>query len=168
MSKTAILLASLLALLSAPAFAQVIVTSRPVVTYYAPAATPIPATLPAVSYYTPGYSAYSTSRVVYDAPVTVSRPVTTYYAPLAEAVPVSSYYAPTYTVSPTTSYYSPVTSYYTPVTTSYYSPVTTYYGGTVATPVYGAPVSVGRSAYGTVRAYVPGQPIRNALRFSVP
>lgn len=163
MSKTALLLASLLALFSTPVFAQVIVTSRPVVTYYAPAATPIPA----VSYYSPGYSGYSTSRVVYDAPVTVSRPVTTYYAPLAEAVPVSSYYAPTYTVSPTTSYYSPVTSYYTP-TTSYYAPVTTYYGGTVAAPVYGAPVTVGRSAYGTVRAYVPGQPIRNALRFSVP
>lgn len=154
MSKTAILLASLLALLSTPVFAQVIVTSRPVVTYYAPAVTPIPATLPApaVTYYSPS-SVYTTSRVVYDAPVTVSRPVTTYYAPLAEAVPVTSYYAPTYTVAPTT---------------TYYAPVTTYYAGTVAAPVYTSPVVVGRSAYGTLRPYVPGQPIRNALRFSLP
>jgi hypothetical protein len=146
MSRTAILLASLLALFSTPLFAQVIVTSRPVVTYYAPAVTPVPA----VTYYSPS-SAYTTSRVVYDAPF-VSQPVTTYYAPLAEAVPVTSYYAPTYTVAPTT---------------TFYAPVTTYYGGTVA-PVYVPPVVVGRSAYGTLRPYVPGQPIRNALRFSLP
>lgn len=149
MSKTAILLAALLALFSTPAFAQVVVTSRPVVTYYTPAAT---LSAPVVTYYSPGYSTYS-SRVVYDAPVTVSRPVTTYYAPLAEAVPVTSYYAPTYTVAPTT---------------TYYAPVTTYYGGTMIAPVYSPSVTVGRSAYGTVRAYVPGQPVRNALRFSLP
>lgn len=150
MFKTAMLLAGLLAFTTAPAFAQVVVTSRPVVTYYAPVVTPIPATLPApvATYYTPAYSSYSTSRVVYDAPVTVSRPVTTYYAPLPEAVPVSSYYAPTYSVAPTT---------------TYFAPVTTYYGGTVAAPVYGSPVVVGRSAYGTLRPYVPGQPVRNTL-----
>ena len=105
------------------------------------------------TYYTPAYSSYTTSRVVYDAPVTVSRPVTTYYAPLPEALPETSYYAPTYTVQPTT---------------TYYTPVTTYYGGTVVTPVYGSPVVAGRSAYGTLRAYVPGQPVRNTLRFALP
>ena len=42
------------------------------------------------------------------------------------------------------------------------------YGGMVATPVYGSPVVAGRSAYGTLRAYVPGQPVRNTLRFAVP
>ena len=152
MSKTPLLLAALLAFVTAPAFAQVVVTSRPVVTYYAPAVTPIPATLPApvVTYYSP---TYTTSRVVYDAPVTVSRPVTTYYAPLPEAVPVSSYVAPTVTVVPTT---------------TYYAPVTTYYSGAVVAPVYGSPVAVGRSAYGTLRPYVPGQPVRNTLRFALP
>lgn len=152
MSKTPFLLAALLAFVTAPAFAQVVVTSRPVVTYYAPAVTSIPATLPApvVTYYSP---TYTTSRVVYDAPITVSRPVTTYYAPLPEAVPVSSYAAPTVTVAPTT---------------TYYAPVTTYYSGAVVAPVYGSPVTVGRSAYGTLRPYVPGQPVRNALRFSLP
>jgi len=147
MFKPSLLLASLLALVAAPAMAQVVVTSRPVVTYYAPAAV-LPA--PVVSYYTP---AYTTSRVVYDAPVTVSRPVTTYYAPLPEAVPVSSYIAPTVTAYPTT---------------AYYAPVTTYYGGAVVAPVYGSPVVVGRSAYGTLRPYVPGQPVRNTLRFALP
>lgn len=152
MSKTPFLLAALLAFVTAPAFAQVVVTSRPVVTYYAPAVTPIPATLPApvVTYYSP---TYTTSRVVYDAPVTVNRPVTTYYAPLPEAVPVSSYVAPTVTVAPTT---------------TYYAPVTTYYSGAVVAPVYGSPVTVGRSAYGTLRPYVPGQPVRNTLRFALP
>ena len=162
MSKTPLLLATLLAFVTAPAFAQVVVTSRPVVTYYAPVATPIPAVLPApvVTYYSP---TYSTSRVIYDAPVTVSRPVTTYYAPLPEAVPVSSYVAPTVMVAPTTSYYAPTTTYYAPITT-YYSG----YSGAVVAPVYGSPVTVGRSAYGTLRPYVPGQPVRNALRFSLP
>ena len=103
---------------------------------------------PVVSYYTPTYS----SRVVYDAPVVVGRPVTTYYAPLPEAIPVSSY------VAPTTTYYAPVTTYYGG----------TVYGSTVVTPSYASPVVVGRSAYGTLRPYVPGQPVRNALRFSLP
>ena len=164
MSKTPFLLAALLAFVTAPALAQVMVTSRPVVTYYAPAVTPIPSTLPApvVSYYSP---AYTTSRVIYDAPVTVSRPVTSYYAPLPEAVPVSSYVAPTVTVAPTTAYYAPTTSYYSPVTTYYTGGV--YSGGVVA-PVYGSPITVGRSAYGTLRPYVPGQPVRNTLRFALP
>jgi len=153
MSKTPFFVAALLALVTAPAFAQVVVTSRPVVTYYAPAVTPIPA--PVVTYYSPSYT---TSRVVYDEPVTVSRPVTTYYGPLPEAVPVSSYVAPTVAYAPTTTYYSPVTTYYSG---SYVAPV---YGSAV----YGSPVAIGRSAYGTLRPYVPGQPVRNALRFSLP
>ena len=73
MSKTAMLLATLLALVTAPSFAQVVVSSRPVVTYYAPAVATFPA--PVTTYYAPSYS---TSRVVYDAPVTVSRPVTSF------------------------------------------------------------------------------------------
>jgi hypothetical protein len=157
MSKTSLLLSSLLALVTPSLFAQVVVTSRPVVTYYAPAVTPIPATLPAPveTYYAP---AYTTRRVVYDAPVTVSRPVTTYYAPLPEAVRVDSYVAPTVMVAPST---------------AYYAPVTTYYGGTVVSPVYGSPVYgspvvVGRSAYGTFRPYIPGQPVRNTLRLAFP
>lgn len=152
MSKTSLLLAGLFALVTPSLFAQVVATSRPLVTYYAPAVTPIPATLPAPveTYYAP---AYTTSRVVYDAPVTVSRPVTTYYAPLPEAVRVDSYVAPTVMVAPTT---------------AYYAPVTTYYGGSVVAPVYGSPVVVGRSAYGTLRPYVPGQPLRNTLRFALP
>jgi hypothetical protein len=88
--------------------------------------------------------------VVYDAPVTTSRPVTTYYAPAAETLPVTSYYAPAYTV-PTTTYYAPVTTYYP-----------AYYPATVPSAV------IGRSAYGTLRPYVPGQPIRNTLRFALP
>ena len=144
MSRTTLFVASALALTVTPAFAQVVVTSRPVVTYYAPAAVPAPV----VSYETPVYS----SRVVYDAPVVVRRPVTTYYAPVSESVTVSSYVVPT---------------------TTYYTPVTTYYGGTVVTPAYVSPsyvspVVVGRSAYGTLRPYVPGQPVLNTLRFAVP
>ena len=108
-----------------------------------------------------------------------SRPVvTTYYAGAAVPAPVVSYYAPTVSylppslppsLPPITTYYGPstVTSYYSPqpFTTYYSSPVVTYYNGPV---VVGSPVVAGRSAYGTVRAYVPAQPVRNAMRFVVP
>ena len=62
---------------------------------------------------------------------------------------------------------------YVAPTTTYYAPVTTYYGGTVygstvVTPAYESPVVLGRSAYGTLRPYVPGQPVRNTLRFTLP
>jgi len=53
-------------------------------------------------------------------------------------------------------------------TTTYYAPMTTYYSGAVVAPIYGSPVTVGRSAYGTLRPYVPGQPVRNTLRFALP
>lgn len=141
MFKSIWLVAALLALVTSPVLAQVVVTSRPVVTYYAPTVVSAPQMVE--TYYTP---AYSTSRVVYDTPVTTSRPITTYYAPAAETLPVTSYYAPAYTVP----------------TTAYYAPVTTYYPATVVA----SPVVIGRSAYGTLRPYVPGQPVRNTLRFA--
>ena len=145
MTRTALVLASLLAIWVSPSFAQVVI-SRPVVTYYTPAA-------PVVSYYTPARAAtYYSPTVEYAAPVSVSR--ATYYAPAIETAPVTTYYAP-------------ATSYVVP-TTTYYSPVTTYYGGTVVAPVYAPSVVVGRSAYGTFRPYVPGQPVRNTLRFALP
>ena len=107
-----------------------------------------------------------------------SRPVaTTYYAGAAVPAPAVSYYAPAYgtlppslppSLPPITTYYGPstVTSYYSPQPfyTYYSAPVTTYYSPVVV----GAPVVAGRSAYGTVRAYVPGQPVRNSMRFVVP
>ena len=142
MNRTSLTIAGLLALCASPAFAQVIVSS-PVVTYYSPA--------PVVTTYSP--TVVASPVVSYSAPVTVSRPVTTYYAPA---------------VSPVTTYYAPAPTYVAP-TTAYYAPVTTYYGGPVVTPtVVGRPVVVGRSAFGTLTPYVPGQPVRNALRFSLP
>jgi hypothetical protein len=97
-------------------------------------------------------------------------------------VVTNSFYAPARTtalyapaVAPvTTAYYAPAVA---PVTTAYYapavSPVTAYYAPAAAvavpTPLVAArPVTVGRSAYGTLRAYVPGQPVRNSLRFLFP
>jgi hypothetical protein len=108
-----------------------------------------------------------------------SSPVrTTYYAGAAVPAPVVSYYSPTVSylppslppnLPPITTYYGPstVTSYYSPQPfyTYYSSPVVSYYAPTSA---YYSPVIAGRSAYGTVRAYVPGQPVRNTLRYSVP
>jgi hypothetical protein len=135
MTRTTLILASLLALWAAPAFAQVIV-SPPVVTYYSPSA-------PVVTSYSP--SVYSST--------VVRSPVTTYYSPAVAA--------------PLTTYYSPAQSYVAP-TTSYYAPVSTYYGGSVVTPAVGQPVTVGRSVYGTLTPYVPGQPVRNTVRFAVP
>jgi hypothetical protein len=98
---------------------------------------------PVVSYYAP-----SGPVVAYGVPTVAAAPlpVTTYYAPAA--VPVTTYYAPT------TAYYAPAT--------------TTFYGGTVVAPVFARPVTVGSSLYGTLRPYVPGQPVRNTLRFFVP
>jgi hypothetical protein len=120
MTRTTFIFASLLAIWAAPVFGQVVVTSRPVVTYYSPAA-PVVVSRPV----------YAAPVVPYAAPVTVSRPVTTYYAPAVTA-PVSTYYAPA--------------SYAVP-TTSYYAPVTTYYGGPVVTPAFGQRVWVRRPVY---------------------
>jgi len=94
------------------------------------------------------------------APVTSYSPVvtpvrTTYYTPLnGYAAPVTSYYGSgTSYYSPTTSYYAPTTAYYAPATTSYYAPTTAYYNGAVVRPTY---------------EYVPGQPVRNAVRAILP
>ena len=68
----------------------------------------------------------------------------------SSSAPVTSYYAPT------TTYYSssvPVTTYYGSTATSYYSPYTTYY----AQPVIVSP-----------KVYIPGQPVRNAVRAVTP
>jgi hypothetical protein len=98
-------------------------------------------------------------------------PTVTYYAPTLSAAPVVTY-APTVAAAPVTTYYAPTTSYYAPATTAFYAPsTTTYYGGTaVVTPltVTGRPVTFGSSAYGTLRPYVYGQPVRNSFRFFVP
>ena len=148
MKRTTLIFASLLAIWASPAFAQVIVTARPVVSYYAPPA-------PVVTYSPTVYSSPIVAAPVVSSPVVVSRPVTTYYAPAV--APVSTYYAPATTYA---------TTYAVPTTT--YAPVTTYYGGSVVTPVVGRPVVVGRSIYGTLTPYVAGQPARNALRFTLP
>lgn len=140
MNRTTLFAACGCVLLASVAQGQVVVSSRPVVTTYYPPA-------PVVSYYAP-----SAPVVAYDVPTVAAAPlpVTTYYAPAPAAVPVTTFYAPT------TAYYAPAT--------------TTYYGGTaVVTPVVvGRPVTVGSSLYGTWRPYVPGQPVRNTLRFFVP
>lgn len=111
--------------------------------------------------------------VVYSPPVTALAPAT---------VPVTSYYAPLYpTVTanyPTTTSYS-LTTPIAPVTT--YRPYSAYYSGVNGTPTSGyvvpytagpartsyRPVVVGGAAvsYPYVSpTYVPGQPVRNALR----
>jgi hypothetical protein len=95
MTRTTLILASLLAIWASPIFGQIVVTSRPVVTYYSPAA-------PVV-----------TNSPVFASPIVqYGRPVTTYYGPAVTAAPVSTYYAPAGYVVPTTSYYAPVTTYY--------------------------------------------------------
>jgi len=92
------------------------------------------------TYYAPSYYAPSAPVVTYDVPAFAAAPVTTYYAPAPATVPVTTFYGPT----------------------------TTYYGGTVVAPVVGGPVAVGSSAYGTLRPYVIGQPVRNTVRYFAP
>ncbi len=149
-------------LLVSTADGQVVVRSPVVTSYYAPAVAPVPA----VSYYGSSYSFAPAASYRVPA-VSTLPPITTYYGPST----VTSYYSPapftTYYSAPVASYYAPAATYYAPAS-SYYAPTTAYYGGAVVTPVIGSPVVAGRSAYGTVRAYVPGQPIRNALRYTVP
>jgi hypothetical protein len=74
--------------LAAPAKAQEVIVSEPVVTYYAPS-------VPVTTYYAPTYSTYYAPSV----------PVTTYYAPAytsyyAPAVAYAPAYYPGYYVSP--------------------------------------------------------------------
>src|SRR5947207_13489499 len=82
MSRITSLIATALLLAVSPAFGQVVVT-RPIVTYYTPAVTPV------AMYSTP---TFTSSTVLYDVPATVSRPVPTYYAPadtVGESGPVA-------------------------------------------------------------------------------
>jgi DNA-directed RNA polymerase II subunit RPB1 len=165
----------------APA-ATTVVQSQPVAvvpvpaattTYYAPAAaTPVTtyyAPTPVTTYYTPSTAYYAPTSVYYSRATRSyyagSAPVTTYYAPAT-----TTYYAPTTAYyAPTTSYYAARTSYYAP-TTSYYAPTTAYYGATaVAAPVVvGRPAVLGSGSLGQPKVYIPGQPIRNALRWATP
>jgi len=91
-------------------------------------------------------------------------PTTVYYqTPTVAAVPQVTFRAPQVTYyAPTTTYYAPapVTTYYAP------APVTTFYAP--AAVQVARPVVIGRGIVGQPKAYVPGQPIRNALRFVTP
>ena len=140
-----------LLLSASTAFAQCGCSSPPVYTsavpsystYYAP---------PAADYRPPPY-------VSYDAPPAAPASYVSYYAPpVAYAAPVSyvSYYVPATTYATT----MPAATYAT-----YYAPAATY--APVAVPYrayYGVPVSI----YGTPRLYVPGEPVRNAVRAVTP
>jgi hypothetical protein len=101
------------------------------------------------------------------APAPVYAPVapvyTSYYAPAV------TYYTPAVTAVPTVAYYTPYVSYYAPAapTVSYYTPYAAY--APVVRPYaayyYGVP---GWSMYGTPKVYVPGEPLRNAIRATTP
>jgi len=102
-------------------------------------------------------------------PTTVYYPpaVTVYSSPAVPTVPATTCYRPPATVyAPPAVVYSPaVTTVARPVVTS--SPVVTY-PPVPAAVVPVQPVVVGRGILGGPEAYVPGQPIRNALRFVLP
>ncbi len=117
----------------------------------------------------------------YRPPVTI--PPTVTYAPVIPrttyrpAVPVTTYYAPTTVYSPPTTTVGqvPATVAPAPVVTApavaapavtVPSPVTVYRPAYV--PVYTTPAYVGRGILGRPTVYVPGQPIRNTLRFISP
>ena len=97
------------------------------------------------------------------------------YAPVVSSY--SSYYAPSvveYAPAPYVSYYAlpvapvPTVSYYAPAApyVTYYSPYAAYAPAVVSYRVYyGVP---GWSIYGTPRVYVPGEPVRNAVRAVTP
>ena len=119
----------------------------------------------------PTYSAYyaapadnypAATYSTYYAPAATT--YTAAYAPVVSSGPVAytSYYAPAaYAPAPYTTYYAPAVPY-----------ATNYAPYAVAAPAavpyrayYGVP---GWSAYGTPRLYVPGEPVRNALRAVTP
>jgi len=95
----------------------------------------------------------------------VYMPSTVYYAtPTVQAVPQVTYFAPA----------APVTTNVVPTTTTFYAPApvarTTFFVPTttvVPTTVL-RPAVVGRGIVGQPKLYVPGQPLRNALRFVTP
>jgi hypothetical protein len=146
-------LAGLIVILAAATAMGQTTVLEPIVREYAEPVTvwrPVTSDVPAMTVTPAG-----TTTVTYSAPYTTSysysAPTVTRYAPV-EVVPWTTYSAPV------RSYYAPVTTYYTPVTT-YYSPVVTSYA-----PSY----VVGRGSIGQPVLYVPGQPVRNALRFFSP
>ncbi len=124
--------------------------------YYAPYSVP-PTTysVPPTTYSVPP-TTYSVPPTTYSVPpTTYSMPPTTYSVPATNySVPATTYYS---TYRPWTTY--GYTSYYAAPYTSYSAPAYTY--GTYAPIVtYSAarPVIVGSNVY------VPGQPVRNAVR----
>ena len=117
-------------------------------------------------------SSASAQVIIYDAPVVAVAPA--YYPPtVAIRGRTAAYYAPAYPVAApvavrTTSYYSSVSSM--PMgTMSYAQPVVAYYPP-VAAPVVAARPSyvIGRGVVGQTKVYIPGQPIRNSVRFVTP
>lgn len=163
--------------------------SVPYTSYYSSSAisTPVVTASPTVSGYTSYYapsttSYYTPSTTSYYAPSTTS-----YYTPST-----TSYYAPSASAS-TTAYYAPATTAYYPSTTAYYAPsvgtsasVYPYlagysgpvYANATASPytsLYAPGVASPYSSYywgagplGRPEAYVPGQPVRNVLRWALP
>jgi hypothetical protein len=102
-------------------------------------------------------------------PATVYYPpaVTVYSPPAVPTVPAMTCYRPPTTV------YTPPVPVHTPAVTTVARPVVTYSPAVTYPPVPPAvvpvqPVVVGRGILGGPEAYVPGQPIRNALRFVLP
>jgi hypothetical protein len=91
--------------------------------------------------------------------VTYSTPYTTSYSPVVTRYAPIEYSSSTYYSAPVRTYYSPTTTYYSAPVTTYYSPVVTAYP-----PSY----VLGSGSIGQPVAYVPGQPVRNVLRFFSP
>jgi hypothetical protein len=114
-----------------------------------------PAYAPVVSGYATSYYAPQTA---YYSPVSYA----SYYAPVAAPVSYTSYYAPAvaYAPAPYVSYYAPAAPY-----AAYYSPYATYSPVVSYRAYYGVP---GWSMYGAPRVYVPGEPVRNALKAVTP
>ena len=99
----------------------------------------------------PSYTSYYAAPMAYETPA----PYVSYYAP---PVSYAAYYAPPV---PYAAYYAPPVSY-----AAYYAPGAAY--APVALPYrayYGVP---GWSMFGAPRVYVPGEPVRNALKAVTP
>jgi len=87
------------------------------------------------------------------------------YSPVVAGPPVvHAYYAPAPVVA-----YSPVVTYAPVVQPAVaYSPVVTAYSPVVVRRPAVTPYVIGRGALGQAQVYIPGQPVRNALRFVTP
>lgn len=108
--------------------------------------------------------------MVYQPVANVVTPHVTYYSPAMVPAPTVVQYAPSPYAARTVTYYSSVSSM--PVATTVRGvpvavapvPVVAYRPAAVAVPAY----VIGRGVVGQPKLYVPGQPIRNAVRFSTP